>query len=537
MGIKLKDLIDSDEQNDSLVEDKSKKTMKLLMFGIIVLVFIIFMVVIMIIKNNIASKNLAVITQLSKDISHISSEVTSIGVKYRSGMDDVELVGTSLENEPMEIYINGKREEYRYGYYYLSPEQTNLLVPMLNRNDQAYIVNYTTGEVINVEGVNYNGRRYHSNIDIAALASNQRPPSDDTVYINTAQDMELIRLNPAGYYKLSADIDMEMYAQGNGWDPIESFSGIFEGRGYTIKNLKINRDSERYCGLFGEVTSQGVLSAIVLTDVEVNGGEYTGALAGSCSGVVSNCEVTGSVNGSGKSVGGLIGAYSVNSVTSSHANAAVTGTEDVGGLIGTLHSGAINTSYSEGNVVGSKNIGGLVGTIRPTGLIELNQTYAKARITGSENVGGLIGDIDMFKEAKLSIKYAYADGTIEGANQAVGGFAGKIYTAGKGMIVLDQLYAATDLPMEATLRGGFVGEMSTNMNTSLNINKCVWEKQAYEDIELEGTGNTNTITSFKSASESEMKIESTYNQWDWQNVWNIKDDYSRPYFKWQKINL
>lgn len=535
MGIKLKDLIDTDDQNDSLVEDKSKKTMKLLILGIVVLVFIILMVIVTIIKNSIVSKNLAEIAQLSKDISHLSSQVAAIGAKYRSGIEEVELIGTPLEEEPMELYINGKREEYKYGYYLLSPEQTNSLVPMLNRNDQSYIVNYITGEVINVAGVNYNGRKYHSNIDIAALASNQRPPSDDTVYINSAQDMELIRNNPSGYYKLSADIDMSIYSEGDGWNPIEKFSGVFDGRGYKIQNLKINRNSERYCGLFGEVSSQAVLSAIVLTNVEVNGEEYTGALAGSCSGIVNNCEVTGSVNGSGKSVGGLIGSYSVNSVNNSFANVSVTGTEDVGGLIGTLHSGAINSSYSEGVVVGSRNIGGLIGTIRPTGLTELNQTYANARISGTENVGGLIGDIDMFKEAKISIKYAYANGTIEGANKAVGGFAGKIYTAGKGTLLLDQLYAATDLPIDSELRGGFVGAMTPNFNTSLNINKCLWEKQAYEDIELEGTGNTDTTTTFKSASEAEMKIESTYNQWDWQNVWNIEDDYSRPYFKWQKI--
>ncbi len=533
MGVKLKDLIQDDEQ-ESLVEDKSKKTMKFIGIGIAVLAVFIVLVIFAIIKNNIVAMQLEEITMISKDIAHISSEVTAIGIEHRSGINDVELVGLPLENEPKEIYINGKREEYRYGYYYLTAEEVNSLVPMLNKNNQEYIVNYTTGEVINVVGLDYNGKRYHSNADIAAIANNQIPPSDITVYINTPQDMELIRQNPSGYYKLSADIDMQAYEGGDGWKPIAEFSGVFEGRGYKISNLKINRDSERYCGLFGQVTSSAILSEVVLENVEVNGGEYTGALAGSCSGKITNCSVQGIVNGSGNSVGGLVGSYNTNAIVNSYVNVAVTGKEEVGGLVGTLHGGIINSSYSVGTVVGSENVGGLIGSITPTKVTEVNQTYADSRVTASENVGGLIGAIEILNSSKVNVKNSYAVGAIEAANIAVGGFVGRLYAADRGVISLDQVYTASDTPVNANDRGGFAGAVNLNEGASINNVKCLWEKDAYTDKDLKDVGSTTRTISFESKNESEMKIQATYANWDWENVWNIDEDSSRAYFKWQK---
>lgn len=532
MGVKLKDLIQEEEQ-ESLVEDKSKKTMKLIFIGIVVLLFVILMVIAVMIKNTVITAQLEEIKMISKDVANLSTLVSAVGVEYRSGISSAELVGISLENEPMEININGKREEYRYGYYYLTPEDVSKLTTTLNKNDQAYIVNYTTGEVINVGGVNYNGRRYHSNTDITALANGNTPPSDVTTYINTPSDMELIRQNPNGYYKLSADIDMSMYQNGDGWKPIAEFGGIFEGRGYKITNLKINRDSERYCGLFGQVTSTATLSEIVLTNVEVNGGEYTGALAGSCSGIVSNCSVQGIVNGSGNSIGGLVGSFNTGSIVNSNANVAVTGKEEVGGLVGTLHGGSVTQSYATGTVVGSKNVGGLIGDISPTKLTEVNQTYADTRITATEDVGGLIGSIDILNDSKVSVLNSYSVGAIESANTSVGGFIGKMYATARGTISFDQVYTATDTPINSNVRGGFVGTINLSDNANINNSKCLWEKESYADKEVKDTGSTTRTISFESKTEAEMKIQATYANWDWENVWNIKEDSTRAYLKWQ----
>ena len=533
MGIKLNDLIDNDEAQDSLVEDKSKKTMKFLTFGIIALLFVIFVVVMIIIKNVVSTAQMGRIKNIANDAANLSTLVASTGIKYRSNIDDVELVGTSLENEETAFHldINGKREEYRYGYYYLTNAEVNAFMPTLTEKNEEYVVNYTTGEVINIAGVEWGGKKYHSNMDITALANGQVPPSDSMVYINTPQDMELIRQNPYGYYKLSADIDMAAYSQGNGWKPVENFYGTFEGRGYKISNLAINRDAEDYCGLFGQVYDTAVLSEIVLENVNVNGRSNTGALAGSCTGTISNCSVNGIVNSSGNSVGGLVGSYNSNQISNSYANVSVTGSQDIGGLVGTLYGGRVKASYAKGTVTGMDNVGGLIGAIKPSRETEVNETYADTRIKATENAGGLIGSVEILNNSLVNTLNSYAIGAIEAANSVAGGFVGNIYAANGPTIKFDSVYTATDVSVDTNIRGGFVGKISLPDDLIISTG-CLWEKDSYTNKDLKDIGTSNITKTFEARTPDEMVTQAPYTTWDLTNVWNVGNG-RRAYFKWQ----
>ncbi|MBR4110687.1 MAG: hypothetical protein IKK43_03235 [Clostridia bacterium] len=533
MGIKLTDLIENDDPQDSLVEDKSKKTMKLLTVGVAALLLVIVVVVVIILKNVIATKQMGRIKNIANDAANLSTLVATTGIKYRSNIDNVQLVGTSLENEEdaFHLDINGKREEYRYGYYYLTNQEVNEFMPTLTEKGEEYVVNYTTGEVINIAGVEWGGRKYHSNMDITALAKGEVPPSDSMVYINTPQDMELIRQNPNGYYKLSADIDMSMYSQGNGWKPIENFYGVFEGRGYKISNLVINRDSENYCGLFGQVYDTAILSEVVLENVNVNGGANTGALAGNCTGTISNCSVTGIVNSSGNSVGGLVGSYNSNQISNSYANVSVTGSKDVGGLVGTLYGGRMLASYSKGTVTGMNNVGGLIGAIKPSRETEVSETYADTRIKATENAGGLIGSIEILNNSIVNTVNSYAIGAIEAANNVAGGFVGNIYAANGPTIKFESVYTAADVSVDTNIRGGFVGKISLPDDLIISTG-CLWEKDSYTDKDLKDIGQSNITKTFESKTPDEMLTQSAYATWDLTNVWNVGEN-TRAYFKWQ----
>lgn len=46
-----------------------------------------------------------------------------------------------------------------------------------------------------------------------------------------------IRTNPNAYYKLGANIQLTDCT----WNPIANFSGVFDGKGYTISGLTINQ--------------------------------------------------------------------------------------------------------------------------------------------------------------------------------------------------------------------------------------------------------------------------------------------------------
>jgi hypothetical protein len=182
----------------------------------------------------------------------------------------------------------------------------------------------------------------------------------------------------AGYEELASPTANS----GTGWQPIGGYSnsnlpagairvfeGTFDGQGYQIRDLFINRPDERSVGLFGAVdgskqVGSGVVANVGVVNATVTGGSYVGALVAyithllAVPGTVRNCYATGSVAGN-LSVGGLVG----------------------------LNMGTVSDSYYSGNVIGLTNVGGLVGFNDDT----VSSCYSSAWVTGEQSVGGLVG--------------------------------------------------------------------------------------------------------------------------------------------------
>ncbi len=223
-------------------------------------------------------------------------------------------------------------------------------------------------------------------------------------------------------YELVADIDLGNSKWGmsasftgtgvvEGWEPIGAcsrdgdctdatdtpFTATFEGRGFVIRNLYINRPSNpNETGLFG--ATSGTLSQIGLENVAVRGNSYTGSLVGvQNGGRIRNSYATGAVTGA-SNVGGLVGRLVADaSLRNSYATSTVTGETlgglHVGGLVGDQRlGGTISNSYATGAVTNTgNNTGGLVGTQSgPTSTIM--NTYATGMVTSSTpNKDGLVG--------------------------------------------------------------------------------------------------------------------------------------------------
>ena len=184
-----------------------------------------------------------------------------------------------------------------------------------------------------------------------------------------------------------------------GWQPIgrgfpDVFAARFDGNGYTISNLMINRSGSDDIGLFGETTSSRIAN-LGLLDVDIIGQDFVGGLVGENFSRITNSYVTGEVRGSSV-VGGLVGKNEGNLITNSYATASVTGTgNNVGGLVGrNVGTAFIMNSYATGRVEGSdssSNVGGLVGMNESLGSI--TNSYATGEVTGSgATVGGLVGN-------------------------------------------------------------------------------------------------------------------------------------------------
>lgn len=167
------------------------------------------------------------------------------------------------------------------------------------------------------------------------------------------------------------------------------FSGTFDGNGFSILNLSIQRPQQSYVGLFGYVGATGRIENLGLAGATVRGVESVGALAGRNHGVIVGCYVWGNVGGSSWDVGGLVGSNVGGAIAESYADCLVTSTSDyVGGLVGYHTGDLIVNSYAAGRVSGNSHIGGLVGS---NDMGRLIHSYATAIVTGNESVGGLVG--------------------------------------------------------------------------------------------------------------------------------------------------
>ena len=212
---------------------------------------------------------------------------------------------------------------------------------------------------------------------------------------------------------------------GAGFIPIgenSSYTGTFDGAGYTINGLTINDSADFNVGLFAQ--SQGSIENVGLVDSSVTGsnpgGPLVGGLVGWNQGTITSSYVTGSISGGDEStVGGLVGENEGN-ITSSYSTANVTGGDDsaVGGLSGYDTYGTITSSYATGSVSGGVDavVGGLVGT---GGLnSQIHTSYATGSVSGGSgaDVGGLVG----LNEDFAGISDSYWDTTTSGTTIGIG---------------------------------------------------------------------------------------------------------------------
>ena len=144
------------------------------------------------------------------------------------------------------------------------------------------------------------------------------------------------------YYIQTSNIDASStsaWDEGQGFTPMGNsstkFTGFYNGDGYTINGLTINRPSTNYIGLFG-YTFGSTIKDLGVINVNIAGADRTGGLAGkNISSSVSNCYITGSIIG-GEYVGGLVGiADDSSAVSNCYSTSSVNGDDNnVGGLVG-----------------------------------------------------------------------------------------------------------------------------------------------------------------------------------------------------------
>ena len=189
------------------------------------------------------------------------------------------------------------------------------------------------------------------------------PVIEEFIEIYTADQLNDIRNNLSGSYKLMSNISLSSYAN---WVPIGTesapFRGKIDGNGFKITDLTIRRSL--YTGLFGYVRG-GTLITLAIEGVGLNytyvsrSYTYTGSIAGYVSnGTISNSYSTGNIS-SGTYVGGIAGYVSNGIINNSYNIGDVSSSFDgysyAGGIAGYTSNSIISNSYSMGNVSSSSS--------------------------------------------------------------------------------------------------------------------------------------------------------------------------------------
>jgi len=224
------------------------------------------------------------------------------------------------------------------------------------------------------------------------------PPLD--LEIRDWNDLNEVRNNLGGNHRLMNDLDSTSAGyqnlasatanEGKGWQPIGTlirpFTGTFDGQGFEIRDLVINRPEEALVGLFSVTAEAAVIQNLKVVNAIVTGYTIAGGLVAANVGLVTNAGFSGNVTGQ-LSVGGVTG-DNQGTVSNSYSTGFVSGAEEnVGGLIGD-NKGTVSDSYSSANATGEQFVGGLVGRVS-SGTVD--KSYATGNVTGEDYVGGLVG--------------------------------------------------------------------------------------------------------------------------------------------------
>ena len=249
---------------------------------------------------------------------------------------------------------------------------------------------------------------------------------------------------------LAGDVDLENAE----WTPIGNattpFAGTFDGRLFTIKNLKISTQKQ-YVGLFGYVTGSIKRFSITGANITVNNiGSYVSIACGRSETAISEISVDGYIVAPDcEKVGGVVG-YTIKDITKCSNAADIFGGKHVGGIVGHIEHthGMSNFELHFSDLSNSGNVNGL-----------------------GEFVGGIMGELwyeEWYEGSLVTMDKLTNNGAIGGTN-IIGGIAGKVFAYSKsGEKVPLRLteFSNTGEVIGITTVGGLVGHLSSNDATS-----------------------------------------------------------------------
>ncbi len=209
--------------------------------------------------------------------------------------------------------------------------------------------------------------------------------------ITTCTELQEITEDLTGDYTLQNNIDCSdtiNWNSGAGFEPIGDFSNMFSGslsgNKKIINNLTINRPGQTTIGLFGRTNMTGGIKELGLTDVNIIGLNFVGAITGwNANGTISEVFSTGTIIGE-RSVGGITGAIQGGLVTNSYSINNINASIEIGGGIAGQRGNILNSYYA--GLITGPNIGGISAVNGYGGIV--TNSYWDTDMSSIENSAG-----------------------------------------------------------------------------------------------------------------------------------------------------
>lgn len=344
--------------------------------------------------------------------------------------------------------------------------------------------------------------------------------------IESWEDLYNVRNELSQTYNLATDLNAttpgyDVYASalangGLGWDPIgdssNPFTGRFDGQGFSISSLYINRPTTDDQGLFRRLDRGVDIEDLVLEDFSITCQARCGALAATSYADILRVEVNNATITGGR------GANQFNRK---------------GAMVGNLSGGSARHSSVRNSFVNAEwFVGGFASQISQA---EIDQVVVENTTTSMSRYGGLLaGVINGNSSGPTQVQNVYVSGKVNGAHPqwgGIGGYAGSIY-GDPGTVLVDSSYSVVTLSIpDHSNKGGFVGQ-----SANADILNSFW------DVDVAGGWTTSQGGTSKTT--SEMTNISTYTDtltsgldqaWDFSEVWDINPGINGgyPYLQWE----
>lgn len=261
------------------------------------------------------------------------------------------------------------------------------------------------------------------------------------------------------------------------------FDGIFDGRGYRIKNMTIKgvvykddgsvntsttaNGSRRYCGFFGALGVGGKVSNLIIdASCKIEAYSNVGGVVGylGTDAFVNNCANFADITCMYSDAGGIVGAQS-------------TSANKTGGIINCFNAGKILCNNSEaGGIVGKTSYGEVTNCANIGEVIGNNFNPCQGAFLQTK-IGGIIG-----YSSYTAISNCFNAGDVYAMKETAGGIAGVVAqtsTVGsmKSCLNVGFVYGALGYNC------GYVAAISNSTSTKLtNIQNCYYDAQMLNNL-------------------------------------------------------